>query len=187
MGEKDVSRRGYVKYAGAGVVVVAVAGAGAYYATRQPTTEEKPEGKEFEGVTLNVIVDEWRLSDTVLPFLGQEFQKRTGGRINITSVPYDELHDKIFIELANQSGAYDIIMPDGAWSGEVMGGGFVESLDDLIKDAEPEFDYADVRGKEFGEWEGIVYGLPSNLHTNAILCYHKDLWEPLKIVDSLHI
>lgn len=37
--EKNVDRRGYVKYAGAGVVVIAVAGAGAYYATRPgPTT-----------------------------------------------------------------------------------------------------------------------------------------------------
>jgi multiple sugar transport system substrate-binding protein len=36
--EEKVSRRGYVKYAGAGIVVVAVAGAGAYYATRPPAT-----------------------------------------------------------------------------------------------------------------------------------------------------
>jgi hypothetical protein len=32
--EEKVSRRGYVKYAAAGVVVVAVAAGGAYYATR---------------------------------------------------------------------------------------------------------------------------------------------------------
>jgi ABC-type sugar transport system substrate-binding protein len=34
MSEEKVSRRGYAKYAGAGIVVIAVAGAGAYYATR---------------------------------------------------------------------------------------------------------------------------------------------------------
>lgn len=34
MSEEKVSRRGYIKYAGAGVVVVAVAAAGAYYATK---------------------------------------------------------------------------------------------------------------------------------------------------------
>ena len=188
MTEEKVSRRGYLKYAGAGVVVVAGAAAGAYYATRpqgpvetittMPTMTTASSGMPFEGVTLNVIVDEWRLSDTVLPYLGQEFQRRTGGRVNVISVPYDELHDKIFIELANKSGAYDIIMPDGAWSGEVMGGGFAEALDDLIKSAEPDFDYNDVRGKEFGEWDdGRIYGLPSNLHSNAVLCYHTDLWE----------
>jgi ABC-type glycerol-3-phosphate transport system substrate-binding protein len=37
MSEEKVSRRGYAKYAAAGVVVIAVAGAGAYYASR-PTT-----------------------------------------------------------------------------------------------------------------------------------------------------
>ena len=35
--EEKVSRRGYMKYAAAGVVVVAVAGAGAYYATSRPS------------------------------------------------------------------------------------------------------------------------------------------------------
>ncbi len=35
--EKDITRRKYLKYVGAGVVVVAVAGAGAYYATQPPT------------------------------------------------------------------------------------------------------------------------------------------------------
>jgi len=34
MTQEKVGRRGYLKYAGAGIVVVAVAGAGAYYATR---------------------------------------------------------------------------------------------------------------------------------------------------------
>jgi hypothetical protein len=34
MSQEKVSRRGYAKYAGAGIVVIAVAGAGAYYATR---------------------------------------------------------------------------------------------------------------------------------------------------------
>ena len=35
--EKKIDRRGYMKYAAAGIVVVAGAGAGVYYATR-PTT-----------------------------------------------------------------------------------------------------------------------------------------------------
>jgi len=43
MSEEKVSRRGYVKYAAAGVIVVAVAGAGAYYATRpKPTPTPTP-------------------------------------------------------------------------------------------------------------------------------------------------
>lgn len=46
MVNENVNRRGYVKYAGAGIVVIAVAGAGAYYATKPgptetPTTQEK--------------------------------------------------------------------------------------------------------------------------------------------------
>lgn len=42
MSEKKVSRRGYVKYAAAGVVVVAGAAAGAYYATRKPAPTPTP-------------------------------------------------------------------------------------------------------------------------------------------------
>jgi hypothetical protein len=42
MSDEKVSRRNYVKYAGAAVVVVAGAAAGAYYATR-PTAPAEPE------------------------------------------------------------------------------------------------------------------------------------------------
>ncbi len=67
-GEK-VDRRGYVKYAAAGVVVVAVAGAGAYYATRPgppPTTPtptvtptEKPTPTPTPTKPKEVIEVEW--------------------------------------------------------------------------------------------------------------------------------
>jgi basic membrane protein A len=41
MAEKKVTRRGYAKYAGAGIVVIAVAGVGAYYVSRpEPTPTE---------------------------------------------------------------------------------------------------------------------------------------------------
>jgi ABC-type glycerol-3-phosphate transport system substrate-binding protein len=40
--KKEVSRRGYLKYAGAGIVVVAGAAVGGYYATRGPATPETP-------------------------------------------------------------------------------------------------------------------------------------------------
>ena len=56
MTEKKVSRRSYVKYAGAGVVIVAGAAAGAYYATRpkptpSPTPKPTPSPTPTPGVT----------------------------------------------------------------------------------------------------------------------------------------
>ena len=42
MSEQKISRRRYLKYAGAGIVAIAVAGAGAYYATRPGPTTTPP-------------------------------------------------------------------------------------------------------------------------------------------------
>jgi hypothetical protein len=49
MSKEKVDRRGYVKYAGAGVVVVAVAAAGGYYATRPGGPGAPPGGAPPEG------------------------------------------------------------------------------------------------------------------------------------------
>ena len=66
--KEKVSRRSYVKYAAAGVIVVAGAGAGAYYATRPRAPEKNViswewiDGKCFayEGVRALGYIDEYK-------------------------------------------------------------------------------------------------------------------------------
>jgi multiple sugar transport system substrate-binding protein len=53
--EKNISRRNYLKYAGAGVVVVAVAGAGAYYATQPAPTPIQTQTQTATQVVTSVV------------------------------------------------------------------------------------------------------------------------------------
>jgi len=96
MSKKDVSRRGYVKYAAAGVVVVGVAAAGGYYATRPPaptptptptvkptatpTVKPTPTPTPEEKVTMLYLGGGW----TMFPETSEEYSRITNGRVTVT-------------------------------------------------------------------------------------------------------
>jgi multiple sugar transport system substrate-binding protein len=127
--DRKVSRRGYVKYAGAGIVIVAGAAAGAYYATKPvpPPTEttmtaatsagsqypipEIPYIPEKGTVIRALIADE--PSCQVRSILNDEFERLTGIKVELEIYPWDTVLEKGTLNMTQGSDYYDVIECDG--------------------------------------------------------------------------
>jgi ABC-type sugar transport system substrate-binding protein len=100
LSEKKVSRRGYLKYVGAGVVVAAAAAAGTYYLTRPAPAPTAPAGmvKKYPGHMVNL--------DTQTPYIGAVFLG--------LSNPWDALNRKGFEWYCGDvlKWKYDVVWPD---------------------------------------------------------------------------
>jgi len=137
--EKKVSRRNYLKYAGAGIVVVAVAGAGAYYAmsptaappsTTEMTTAPPPTTQTTSAPAPTTAVGPWSLAEAAKPYKGQkltvltysgqyyrEWSLDTAAKyftplgIDIVCEEYspDTAIEKMTADFMGKVGAYDVI------------------------------------------------------------------------------
>jgi hypothetical protein len=105
---EKINRRSYLKYVGAGVVVVAVAGAGAYYATMPaappttpttqtttPITETVTEsmatttGIPPEAVTSTLTFDDWAYRPEAVAQYVDTFNKVYGEKVNVETITGD--------------------------------------------------------------------------------------------------
>lgn len=92
-----------------------------------------------------------------------EFEKETGIKVVIDSVPFPNLQEKALLELASGRGSYDLISVDMPWIGQFVESGHVLDITDLVQRDREELDIADILP---GAWEALalwndrVIGLP---------------------------
>ena len=133
--EEKVSRRGYLKYAGAGVVVVAAAGAGAYYATRPgpAATTTTSEQTQEEKATIRILCHDYDVAPLLANQVAQAYNEYTNGRVTVSvdQFPYETLHEKIIVEMSAGSREYDMIVTDGEWAAELYANNWIRSLSEL--------------------------------------------------------
>lgn len=86
---------------------------------------------------------------TLLP----EFTEKYGIEVVIDSVPYLDLHAKALLELAGDTGAYDLISVDIPWIGEFTEGGHLYELSELVERDKEELQVDDFLP---GAWEGLA-------------------------------
>jgi multiple sugar transport system substrate-binding protein len=190
--KKEVSRRGYVKYAGAGIVVVAVAGAGAYYGTRprapatptptevkptkteaKPTETPKPEGKR----TVTVVTDMGVMEEMWMSYDPQVIEE-TGIGIDIVATTWGTQYAKVMEDFVTKTGAYDIIAMRPGVDFDFYP--FLQPLDPYIEEfGEQDFpltDYFPAFRKTYMYREGQIYALFYDGDTH-LEYYRRDLWE----------
>jgi len=131
--KKDVTRRGYLKYAGAGIVVVAGAAAGAYYATSPTPTQTSSQATTATTAATTMTQKGIRLIDADIDwkrFSGEEilvpmfpnepacdriredtpeFEELTGIKVNYDMLAEPELRQKVALDLTTRTGNYDFI------------------------------------------------------------------------------
>jgi ABC-type glycerol-3-phosphate transport system substrate-binding protein len=182
--EDKVSRRGYLKYAGAGVVVVAGAAAGAYYATRptgptQTQTTESPTVTKQE-VVLRTMVES--VPDSIfIKSLLPEYEAKTGVKIIYEEYSYEVMHEKLVPQLSSDTGVYDFVTADYYWVGEFCQLGWTRPLDDWIqRDGFPIDQYIpkimEVTGRYGYKVPEAVYYIPHWTYPMGFV-YRKDLLE----------
>jgi len=130
---EKVSRRGYLKYVGGAVVVVAAGAAayGVYEATKPPATPPPttPGKLPYEGVKLTVIGDAGH-NQQPLYWSKEPIRSELGIEYDIVGVPFAEVVEKIMTDFATATGAYDVVMFPPPAGGDFYAGGYILPIDE---------------------------------------------------------
>lgn len=108
----------------------------------------------------------------------EAWNKATGAKLNVEAMPYENLHDKQGLEMAN--GTYDIIYVHPGWFGEYVSAGALLPIDDYLANAS--MNPAGFSKDSFlpsvlaqGAYDGKQYCMPDFVST-VVVAYRKDLF-----------
>lgn len=110
--------------------------------------------KAHEGTTINVMFNEHNYSKAVISKI-KDFEELTGIKVEYSSTPEENYFDKLNTALSSRSGNPDVYMTGAYQIWEYAPAGYVEPLDDYIKDASktsPDYNFDDF-------YEGVVGAL----------------------------
>lgn len=142
-----------------------------------------PVGK-FPGVSLTLsrwAGDPWTAAQVKA---AEAWSAATGGKITVDAIPYENLHDKDSLEMAN--GTYDIMYVHPSWFGEFASAGALLPIDDMLGGDKGKY-LPGVLSQ--GAHQGKQYCLPDFV-SSIIVAYRKDLFEkvglqPPKTLDDI--
>lgn len=88
--------------------------------------------KQFDGTELNILMED--VPDTTyVQNRVADFEDQTGIKVNIESVNYSTMHEKLLTQLTANESDYDVLVVDCYWTGEFIEAGWLEDLEPYIK------------------------------------------------------
>ena len=117
------------------------------------TNDGYAQDQEFEGVKIDALVTPW--SDIPQDML-DEFKEETGITVNVQTMAWDDIHDKIVTSSAAGQAPADITEFDWSWVGQFGAAGWYEPLDKYFSE---EF-FADISTSSIFEYNGNTLGVP---------------------------
>ena len=132
----------------------------------------------FEGVTVNVITFTGPQIAEPLQRHAPEFQKLTGAQINVVTVPFSDLYQKILTDFATGTNSYQAIVFAPQWMGDYITPGYLEDLTDKVK-ADKNLQWDDIVPffRDFSAtYQGKIYTIPLD-GDFQMLYYRKDLFQ----------
>jgi len=133
--------------------------------------------KRFAGVTLTVITQNPPYIAKPVQMFAPEWEKRTGGKINLVTAPFGEIYSKLMSSFTLGTGAYDLSLFASAWMGDFAGNKYLLDLTDRIK-ADKDLKWEDILPtyRQTVTWGGRLYALPidGDVHT---VYYRRDALE----------
>ena len=147
--------------------------------------EEAPAAKAGK-TTINILMEDVPDTNHVLANL-EEFTKQTGITVNVESVNYSSMHEKILTQMLSNTNAYDVIVVDCYWVGEFAAAGWMAPLDEFI--TKSGFDtsvYVPSMMEMVGQVDGTTYMLPFYNYMLSLI-YRTDVWEEygMEIPDNM--
>ncbi len=132
--------------------------------------------RSFAGVTVNIVTFTGPQIAEPLQRHGPEFQKMTGARINVITVPFSDLYQKILTDFATRTNSYDAIVFDPQWMGDYVSAGYLEDLTGRVR-ADPTLQWDDILPyfRNFSAtYNGRVYTIPLDGDVQMVY-YRSDL------------
>lgn len=171
------------------VAVVAAAGIVASLAAcaSDTTPQEEASGafdwKRYEGETIEVLLNQHPWQQAIEPRIA-DFEELTGITVNVTTLPEDQLRQRVQVELSSQSTAVDVFMSGALAEGRLFAEqGWYEDLTPFVENASltsDEYAFDDFASDVIGahEIDGQLIGVPIQIETN-MLFYRTDVLEQL--------
>jgi multiple sugar transport system substrate-binding protein len=135
-------------------------------------------GQNFAGVEVNVLTFTGPQIAEPLQRHAPEFNELTGATINVTTVPFNELYQKILTDISAGTNSYHAFVFDPQWMGDFVTPGFLEDLSARVT-ADPILQWEDV-GPFFRDfsatYQGKVYAIPLDGDFHMVY-YRKDIFE----------
>jgi hypothetical protein len=100
------------------------------------------------------------------------FEELSGAKVELELVPVTNLYSTMMLDLQRGTGRYDAAVVAAYFYGELIGGNFLRSVDDLAVSGKfPRWTYDTIPGaiRQLYTWEGKGYGVPKEDYLKA---YH---------------
>jgi multiple sugar transport system substrate-binding protein len=134
----------------------------------------------YKGITINVITGS--ANDPNAPITGpfyywkDEWEQRTGAKLNIIGIPVNERYQKLIIDLQTGTGQYDGWITAAWWYGDFVPTGWIIPIDRFYGDPRfPQWDKDALPAVEaLHTWDGKWYGC-LNDSDGQVLYYRRDI------------
>lgn len=148
--------------------------------------EDAPAANKGGKTTINILMEDVPDTTHVLSRLS-EFTEKTGITVNVESVNYSSMHEKILTQMLSSTNAYDVIVVDCYWVGEFAAAGWMAPLDEFI--SKSGFDtsvYVPSMMEMVGQVDGTTYMLPFYNYMLSLI-YRTDVWaeQGMEIPDTM--
>jgi multiple sugar transport system substrate-binding protein len=87
----------------------------------------------YAGVSVNLLTFTGPQIAEPLQRRAPEFQRLTGAKIKVVTVPFSDLYDKILTDVATRTNSYDAFVLDPQWMGDFVPPGFLEDLGSRVQ------------------------------------------------------
>jgi multiple sugar transport system substrate-binding protein len=117
---------------------------------------------QYEGITIDVLTFTGPQIAEPLQRRGAEFSKATGAQVNVTTVPFSELYQKIATDLSTGTNSFDGYVFAPQWMVDYIVPGYLEDLTPRVE-ADKDIDWEDIGAffRDFSStYEGKIYTIP---------------------------
>lgn len=136
----------------------------------------------FEGVTLKLLVNQPHVT-SFRDVLAPAWQQATGGALDVTAAPYDQLTSKQILDVQSGTGEFDVFDYFYFGLGDLVDAGALTDLTDWIDAKQSDLDVPGYLKSIYDPYtllDGRRYGLPydGDIH---ILFYNAELLDRYKV------
>src|SRR5690242_224907 len=142
--------------------VLVLALSGAILAACSNGTNNTSSNNKFAGVTVRVVTFTGPQIAEPLQRRAPDFEKLTGAKIEVITVPFSDLYQKLLTDFSTKTNSYDATVFDPQWMGDYVPSGYLEQLDDRIQnDSALQWNDIGAFFRDFSaSFKGHIYTIP---------------------------
>ncbi len=116
----------------------------------------------FSGTTVRVVTFTGPQIAEPLQRRAPDFEKKTGAKVQVITVPFSDLYQKVLTDFATKTNSYDATVFDPQWMGDYVPSGYLEDLGSRIQ-GDSALQWSDIAPffRDFSaSFKGHIYTIP---------------------------